>query len=879
MPQSPRRPSYALLILICLCFGLTGAAGLIYEVIWNRTLALYMGNTSYALSTLLAIFMAGLATGAWAGGRFAPPGRKALAAYAILEIGTGLYCALLPSLLTVVEPSFEWIYQNYYFSFVAFNLMQFAIAGALLAPPTIMMGATLPILVKALTESIEGISSRIGLIYAVNALGATAGALVTGFVLLPKLGVGSSYLIAVTINVGVGLVVATLYLAGRRRERGDPVAAAASPARPSVPSPFSRHGLLASYAVCGLAAMVLQVSWTRALTMIFGSSNYAFSMITAAFILGLSLGSWVLGWIGDRAWASVAIGGIATLIGIAGVGTVGLLAELPVEHTLDMITARAFSELEWARFRSSFVIFLVPTFGMGALFPIVSHFLATSSRDAANAVGDAYSINTLGTIVGAIVAGFVLIPWIGMRSAIVVGSALYVVTGSVWLFVGARHTRFRTAAAAGALVAGAAAIAFAPEWDRSVMTSGAFLRAPIYAEGGRVRSASEIRRRMQQRILFYKEGHSDVTTVVERASGRRDLIINGKPDAYSLAGTQDWLGQLPFLLKPDARSALLIGLGSGSTLAAIETHDTVQRIDVVELSPGVVEAARKYFSEFTGNALDDARVHLIVGDGRLHLEYATTTYDAIVSQPSNPWMAGAAAMFTEESFAAMRARLNDGGIACIWFQGFSMPAQNFRILAKTWATSWEHSSVWNSPAIGEFLFVGSDVPLSIDFRDLGQQLRQPAIRNMLTRIGMPSSSHVLSELVTTGEGLGALSRGAATNSDDNGRIEFDTPKLLGRNRLGRILGLLEPHRVDPWDFVEGNPTQPDFVAAQQLGEQLLEDNGLFASTFDAEPDERIETLRRIVERNPTHLPALAELRRRTDLAERSETPRSTTGSR
>jgi len=851
------------------CFFATGAAGLIYEIAWNRMLALAMGNTSYALATLLTVFMGGLALGAWIGGRRAPAGRRGLRLYGILELGVGLYCLLLPFLLDLANPLFAVIYRSHYSSLVRFNLMQFLVVAVLLLIPTTMMGATLPILTRFVVPRLGSMSRTVGLLYAVNSGGAFAGAMLAGLVLLPVVGVQLSYRIAAAVNIVVGLVAITLSsvvvesaaeeVSPRKERPRGRKKQARSDARPAALAPTI---LLVGFGVSGFAAMVYQVAWTRAVTLAIGSSTYAFTLIAGAFILGLTLGSLALGWMGDRDWGPYALALLPTVIGLSAVVTVAFLGTLPIRVTRLVISAESFAGQQWAEFGQIFSIFVVPTFCMGGMLPIVSRYVARRREDAGRAVGTAYAANAAGTILGAFVGGFVLIPWIGMRWSILVGAVMSGTVGAAFLYRALpSESAARGVKALLVLVAVILAAALAPGWERSVMTSGPFLRAKAYVTDEST-SADSIRERMASEILYYREGVATVVTVTEAENGRRSLIVGGKPDAFSFASTQNWLGHLPMFLRPDARSVLIIGLGSGHTLHSVASHPGVESIDSVELSEGVVHAAREYFGEFTGNVLDDPRSTLIVGDGRLHLEHTDRRYDVIISQPSNPWIAGASSLFTREAFEAMKRRLEPGGLACIWFQGFRMPVENFRSLSRTWAEVFKHPSIWESRLSGEYLFVGSDEPLRIDFDRLREAYDNPAVREQMATIRIPSPAHALGYLVIADDEVRAVAGDAVVNTDDSSRIEYDTPKGMWRDHATEILRLIGARRIDPWSLV--TTTTPDaleFLANREAGRRILRGQSRTLEALDLPRDQATTVLEEIAEANPYDATAARMLRR------------------
>ena len=899
-------PAVPIILLVACCFFATGAAGLIYEVAWNRMLVVLMGNTSYALSTLLTLFMGGLALGAWLGGRIALRGAKALCAYGLLEIGVGVYCLVLPLLFKAADPLFATVYRNYYGSLLLFNLFQFIIAGILLLIPTTLMGATLPILVQFLTTRLGVLSRRVGALYAVNSGGAFVGCMAAGLVLLPTFGLRFTYQTAVTINVVVGFAAIGLAAALARAERfasqGEPVP---DKRRGSAPRRSKRQGrrspqravpkedpidirplhpaiLLVGFGLSGIAAMVYQVAWTRAVTLAIGSSTYAFTLIAGAFILGLALGSLALGPWGDRAWGRYLLCALPVAIGFSALWTIVGLGELPIRMARLFASSDSFVEQEWAKFRAIFFVFLPSTLCMGGLLPIVTRFVARREEDAGRSVGNAYTANALGAIVGSFCGGFVLIPLVGMRLSIMIAAGLSIAVGAVFFHHVLRWSRFQriTAVLAIAAIAGPVMVAV-PSWQPSVMTSGPFIRAGQYVTTG-AESDAIIHKRMKHDILYYKEGAATLVTVARSnvQRGRLDLIVGGKPDAFNNTVTPLWLGHLPLLLHPDARSVLVVGLGSGQTLSSVQCHPGVEAIDCVEISAEVAYAARQFFGPYTDDALEDPRVKLIIGDGRLHLEHTDQKYDVIISQPSNPWIAGASALFTREAFSAMKDVLNPRGVACIWFQGFRMPTENVQSLCRTWADVWDHCSMWSSTIEGELLFVGSEQPLEIDFDHLHARYQFPNIAAKMRRIALPTPAHAISYLMATDDHVRRIAGDAVMNTDDNSRIEYDTPKGMWRSHIYDILRRIHRHRVDPWRYVTTrNDQDARFDECRRQVAERLADQYAIMRSLDRSPEERSNVLREIVSRNPYDPMAQRELRFATRELQRRQSGQTRRGRR
>lgn len=872
--RTEAKPSFLLWLAVVFCFFATGLAGLIYEILWNRMLTLRMGNTSYALAALLTVFMGGLALGAWIAGRWAPRGRWAIRTYGILELTLGLYCLVLPKLLDAVNPWFDWIYRQYYDSLLTFSLLQFAVVGLLLLIPTTMMGATLPILVGYLTTRLGTLGKTVGLLYAVNAGGAFVGAMLAGVYLLPRYGVHHSYLVAVAANVIVGVFVLGISWRisprvglssvpapppnsrrSRVKSRGQTVTTQAPSAH------FNRPVLLVGFGLSGLAAMVYQVAWTRALTLPMGSSTYAFTLIAGAFILGLALGSVLLGWIGDRPWGRYAIGLLPVLIGLLALLTIGQIGTLPIRMVRLLDRATDFHALEWDRLKLILMIFLPSTFCMGGLLPVVCRFVARGYEDAPSAVGSAYAANAIGTILGSFCAGFLLIPWVGMRWSILIGAAVSMAVGIVFFLQvlrGGWASRLTCVVVIPAV--GVVAIAVTPAWNPSVITSGPFIETKGRGPDG-FATDEEIRRRMAKNILYYKEGVASTVTVAGyESTGQRVMYINGMANAYSNGSTYIWLGHLPMFLRPDARRVLVVGLGGGNTLASVQCDPSVMTIDCVEISADVVQAARDYFSESTNDALDDSRTEIILGDGRTHLEHTDRRYDVIISQPLNPWLAGASSLFTQECLEAMRRCLNPDGLACIWFQGFKMPVENFQILCQTWAKAWAHPSIWITSQHGEFVFVGSQSPLVIDYDKLHARFYSRAVVSDMRRIAILMPSDMLGYMITAGDKVAALAGDAPLNTDDNSRIEYDTPRGMWKDQAIEILRRLFAHRVDPWDFV-APATSRGYLANKNRSEVMLENREKIARALSLPVSLRQAIYKDVLKLNPFNPIAASESRR------------------
>ena len=765
--------------LVLLCFVTSGAASLILETTLTRLLRLVLGNTTLAVTTVLCAFMGGLALGGYLGGRLAERTTRPLRAYAILEGAIGVTCLLLPLAVRALQPVYGWLYLHVEDSFLLLSLVRFTFCGLLLLVPACFMGATLPILSAWYAARTGRAGHAVAWLYTANSLGAAGGVLLCAFVLLPGLGLAGTIRLACMMGLTVCLV-------GLLLDRGSPAARAAAEthSRPEDSRPLRRSrlelALLLAYGLSGAAALVYEVAWTRVLSLLLGSSVYAFSLMLAAFILGLALGSAIVSRFIDRLRDAVTGFAVAEVgIALTALAAVPLFGRLPV--TMVWIIrdySHSFATLQAVEFALIVLIMIVPTTFMGAAFVLVSHACMSISGRVGRTVGGIYAANTIGAVVGAFTATFVWIPSIGTQNTILLASAANVAIGVLFLLPGLRALRWYWPALG---LAGAACVAGAtvglPAWDPALMTAGSYLYADRYAPE-EADSSDQIRQRMRwMRVLYNREDICGTVTVRDNDAGNRILAVGGKTDASRLGDlpTQLLLGHAPLLLHPQPRSALVIGLASGITLAAAASHD-LERIDCVEISPAVVEASH-YFDEDNGHVLSDPRVRLILGDGRNHVVLTDRTYDVIISEPSNPWMAGVADLFTIEYFQACRSRLNRGGLACVWLQAYQLEDPVFRSIIRTFSEVFPYTVVFEASSRADYLLVGGAEPIRISLDEMVRRFNRPAVAASLGRIDIHQPLDLLQQIMMTWP-FDDITAGAFVHTDDSVMLEFAAPRSL-----------------------------------------------------------------------------------------------------
>jgi len=760
--------------IVLACFFLSGTASLTLEVVWTRLLRLAFGSTTLAVSTVLVAYMLGLGVGGLVGGRLAASLRRGRRAYAWMEVAIGLYAVLVPSLLGLMPTLNRAVLSG--MTVWSATLGRFAAALIVLIIPTLLMGATLPVLVTAVGRGRAALAGRVGLLYGVNTLGAVSGVFVSSFVLFPLSGVARTNLIAAGLDVAIGLLV---LLTGGRRASGEPLAT------PVVPPTRSRAGrwnpAVLSYGVVGFTALTYEVCWTRALSMILGSSIYAFATMLAAFLIGIAAGSLLV-----RRWAdqvrrplTTYAGGIAA-VGLLGLGTQALLGVLPDLFVHVVVTLGVSRGAVLATNSAlSTLAMLGPTLALGTLFPLLTRASALPSRPAAATVGDLYFVNTLGSAAGAFCAGFVLIPTYGLAATLAGATAANLLTACGLLLWQREWTDGgRVGVALGGIAVAALVLLFPPTWNQTGLTRGVY-RNPEGAAGFGLELLPLIGLPHND-ILYYRDGINS-TVSIHRLENDTVLRVNGKADASAVGdlATQVLLGQIPQLFGPAAERVLVIGLGSGVTVGSAALRAT-SRIDVVELEPNVVEASH-FFDEVNNRPLDRPNVRVITDDARSYLGYTGERYDVIISEPSNPWMTGAASLFTREFFLAARQALKPGGRFCQWLQLYEIDPPSLRAILAAFHSVFPYLYGFSHvKGDTDLLLLGSDHPLGAEELPAWERLDEP-IRNDLRRINNFSTADLWSLVQLAPDDVAALAGPAEpVNTDDNMLVELHLPWALSR---------------------------------------------------------------------------------------------------
>jgi spermidine synthase len=815
---------------------LAGAAGLSLEILWARRLTLETGSPLAALMIALCGTMAGMAAGAaWAAARGDRLSRP------LVPFGWLHLAASLPLPALVIAPSGGAIRWSLRMAGIGPDASAFfPLVLALGSLPVMLSGAALgtatPLLVAARAR--PGRPTRAyARLAAAQAAGGAMGSLLCGFVLLPRLGLRMSVVLAAVASATVG-AAALIRKAPARPEEPEAI----TPPPAGVPSLFPLL-VTSSLALCGASVTAMELVWTRLAFLSFGSTARGASLVLAAAVTGLAAGSLLGPAVARR------LGGKGALSALASAGAMALLVTVPLLGRLPLagawIAQLAIPAIEDpAMFALSFAAAMFPCLCMGAVFPAGFAALQETSGwndgRVARYAGLSSLSSSIGTLAGAPLAWMAMAAGAGSRGCML-ASALALGLGGMLA-----APRLRAAALPAVTAVAAFAMALGPGWDMGLLSSGPYLYGSLYGwareEGGSLEGAL----RARGPVLFAREGPEALVTVRRQMTGALSLQVNGKTDA-STGGdmkTQVLVAQLPALLwqtvsRRDAPPrALVIGLGSGVSAGSLLTHGG--EVTAIEISPEVVEGAR-WFETANGGALENPRLRLVVGDARTRLLFEPSTWDLIVSQPSNPWVAGQASLFTREFFALARGRLAPGGVLCQWVQGYGLRAEDFRSVVATFASVFPHVTLWEeSTSGGDYLLIGSADPMRLSAEALARAMESPAVKADLARVEVTSATDLIAHFVAAPAEIAGMSSRAAIQSDDRMALEFSARQALREETLGSILGLLEPWRRLPAALIDADPETARALerraSAARDERRWAEGLGLFETTGAGDPD-------------------------------------------
>ena len=763
--------------MFLLAYTCSGLAGLVYEVSWTRLLTLYIGHTTAAASAVVAAFLGGLALGAWGGGVIAARLKplQALRAYVALELVVALFALLLPYELRALTPLLRWAYADGAPG-TLFPLVRLGASLALVFLPAAALGATFPMAVRWFAHRSSNPARVSSALYAMNTVGAAVGSLLAGFTLIPSIGISGTTKIGMLASVVAAALVSVVAMRENKREHEVRL-------KPDTTRATTAHAAWTPEAVAaiivlglsGFASLVHEIAWTRILALVLGPTTYAFAATLAAVVAGVAIGSGTGTWLFGRVKAGAHAGWLALILAVGAVTIVATSSlaggYVPGAVAREMAASPdSFSALI-SRGMLLTALLVVPTaVCLGAAFPLALAMVGDPDHSPARRFGVVYAVNTIGSVAGTLAAGFVLIPWLGLPTTLAVAAFVLVVASVVVIAVATVNATIRNIGYAASAVALLAIVA-APQWDRALLASGVYLYAPFVPNGLDLETQLKA-----GTLLYYKDG-APATVSVKRLTGTTTLAVDGKTDASNRSDmlTQKLVAHLPLLLHPNPKHIAIIGLGSGVTLGAALSHP-VEEAEVVEISQEVVEASH-FFDVENHKALDDPRTRLIVGDGRSHLMLSRQQYDVIISEPSNPWIAGVAALFTKEFFEGAKARLAPGGIICQWAHTYTISERDLKSIVATFTSVFPNGTAWMVND-NDVLMVASVDPVLPLLGNIERNWSRGTAAANLAEVGAMEPFALLSLYAAGPAELAAYSAGADILDDDRMRLEFSAPREL-----------------------------------------------------------------------------------------------------
>lgn len=757
----------------------SGAAALVYQVLWAKELSLVVGVDIHAITIAVGAFFAGLGFGGVVIGRLADGVSRPVRLYAGLELGIAASGVAATWLLAHIAPSFATLEAQQ--PWLAW-LMLFAIV----ATPPFLMGGTLPVLARGLAPRSSEIGAASGRLYAANTAGAIVGALATTFLIIPAAGVQGAAFVAAFANVAAAL--GALALQGP----GGPVV----PAPDAVGARAHPGGQLALilYAVAGGIALGYEVVWSQAMVQFLSTRVFAFSIVLATYLVGLALGAFAFARFADRLrnpWTAFAV--LIAGAGLVGLGTISALggwvavAQTALEAMVLNGTGNALAGMS-ARFAVAAAwVVLPPTLLLGAAFPVAVRLVAQESRVGRD-VGAAIGFNTIGGLVGVAVTGLVLVPGLGLIKTMAALALAAAALGVVALVAGQRGSpasgRARPAIVMAVIVAATVTLA-------------------ITTPSSRLGDLLALSRRGA--LVSYDESWGGTVAVLEQGRGEtrfRRLYIQGVSNSGDAMPSLRYMrlqALLPLILHTgEPRSALVIGLGTGITAGALLRYPALEKTVVAELLPAVLKAA----PDFKGNygAPADPRLEIRLRDGRRELLASAAQYDVITLEPPPPAAAGVVNLYSTDFYRLARARLRPQGIMAQWLPLGTQNDEDTRSLVRSFLDAFPHASLWTTD-VHEMLLIGSEAPITLDVPRIIRRFDQPQVAQALGEVGIASPAALLATWVTDRAGLECYAGAAPAVTDDDPRIEYASWVRPGEfaRVLPQLLALRTPPPLDSAD--------------------------------------------------------------------------------
>lgn len=679
-------------------FFISGCTGLVYEVTWTRLLSNIFGSNTYAVTSVLAAFMGGLAIGSYVIGRYVERKKNPLLVYAFLEIGIGITALLIPVIFSLLDLFYPLIYEHISSSTGLLILTKVVLSLLVLLVPTFLMGGTLPVLCKLFIKRLKESGKQVGILYSINTIGAAVGCFVTGFFLIELLGIVKSIQLAAGVNLLLGALFFILSIYAKKkkpeaeiRKIENKIKAAADDSGFDNIRPFYSGLLLTAFFLAGFVSLSYEILWTRLLVFKLKMTIYAFAIMLTTFLMGIGIGSVVVSIVEKYKLIrnhARAFGIIQALIGLTGLLTIILFSQIDVIRLFDAI-GKFKPSISWGKqiFTEALLsgmIMIVPTILMGMTFPIVSRIFTRNIKIVGKTIGSIYSVNTIGSIFGSCLTGFFFVKIFGIQNNIIFISMIAITIGTVIVLFNRKglneSKKSRSFPIIFPTVVWGIVIGFVVWLPKDVLFKYYNIYEKQFFEGAR--------------IIYAKEGIECITTVHEYPDGFRGIStssVNVAGTHYTHRTTQKLQAHIPMLVHPDPKEVLQVGFGSGETSHIVTSYD-INQLDLVEISREVINTSTKYFKDINKNVADHPKFNPIIMDGANYIRLAKKKYDLILNDASWPGYTGCSALYSRDYFENAKKLLRPGGIMTSWFP--IVEGDDFRILLKTIHSVFPNVSVW-----------------------------------------------------------------------------------------------------------------------------------------------------------------------------------------
>lgn len=758
---------------VTLIFLFSGFVSLIYQVVWMRNLSLFFGSDVYATTITLSVFMGGLSIGSLIIIGFVDNLKSPLFLYGVFEILIGIYALFFSTILYGFNPIFQNIYLRYFETFpLIYHSLRILIACVVLLIPTILMGTTLPLIVKCFVNRFDDLGKYVGSFYSINTLGALLGTAAVGFLFLPVLGVMKTVQIAFLINLIIGLL-AIVIAKFDKTVRVDSFTNTSEVISETRISPNLSHtntirAALWLTAITGFAGLAMEVIWTRILVQAFSATVYSFSIMLVSFLFGIYFGSFqVSKWV-DKYPQKIKLliqlqlwlGAGVTLLAIFSYYVSDIFGKL-LWSLVNLGTAFA-AAATFGKFFVSFIFISPITIMLGMTFPLIVKICTPDARSSGKWTAGVYAANTAGAILGSFIAGFVLIPFLGSRISLCVIAVLFILGGFLFRFMVPSNIK--------------------SELPLSLYIKPLLIVFPLglacLGLPPKITLNFNMQKNSQPELIYYKEGISHTISIAKNEQGTIIMAINGNIEADTSKTQRKHFilkGHLPLLLHPNPKDVAVVGLGLGITLTATERHPTVENIEIIELSPEMVEA-HNFLENITAGVLKSPKVNMRIDDGRNFMSMWKGSFDMITTDPIHPRITGVGYLYTKEYYEAIHNLLRPSGVVCQWIPMYRISPKSFDVSLRTFYEVFPHASFWYTRGIG--LFVATKSSNKIDFGTLKERFSHHAVIEDLSSIDIQDAETLLSYLLMGPKEMDAYLSSTPhfeINTDDNAYLEYHTP--------------------------------------------------------------------------------------------------------